>query len=176
MASRPPKDATKAAALARDEKALALRLTGKTHAQIDVALKYGSRQNVGRAIKRRIAALARECSETAAEVKAMELARLDAMLDGLWKRAAKGDAQAVDRVLKIQERRTAYDGLDAPKLLKVELERELSGHLEKLKAGLSPDVFEQVLSVLAGEHGAAAVGADPSGSAEDDDRGPDEPG
>jgi hypothetical protein len=36
----------------------------------------------------------------------VELARLDAMLLGLWGRARKGDVAAVDRVLRIGERRT----------------------------------------------------------------------
>lgn len=170
------RDATKALALIRDEKALALRLEHKTHAEIDALLHYGSRQNVGRAIKRRMVALAKDCNETAADVKAMELQRLDAMAAGLWKKATKGNTAAIDRMLKIQERRTAYEGLDAPKLLKVELERELSGHLEKLKVGLAPDVFEQVLAVLAGEHGAPPAGSAEGGAAEEDDRGADEPG
>jgi hypothetical protein len=170
------RDATRAQALIRDEQALALRLQHKTHAEINEALGYGSRQNVGRALKRRLKALAKECTETATDVKAMELARLDAMAAGLWDKASKGDAQAIDRVLKIQERRSAYEGLDMPRALKVEVARELDSNLEKLKAGLSPDVYEQVLGVLAGEHGAPAAGGDPGGAAEEDDRGAGEPG
>jgi hypothetical protein len=169
------KDATKAQALIRDEKALAMRLDHKTHEQINVALGYGSRQNVSRALKRRIRALADECAETAEAVKAMELARLDAMAAGLWKKATKGDTAAVAHLLKIQERRSAYEGLDMPRALKVEVARELDSNLEKLKAGLAPDVYEQVLGVLAGEHGAAEAGADPSGTPEGDDRAADEP-
>lgn len=176
MGNRARADSVRAKALIRDEKALALRLSGKTHDQINVALQYGSRQNAARAIKRRLAALDRECGETAEAVKAMELSRLDAMLAGLWKKAAKGDAQAIDRVLKIQERRSAYEGLDMPRALKVEVARELDSNLEKLKAGLSPDVYEQVLGVLAGEHGAAAAGAASDGPPEEDDRDPVEPG
>ena len=36
------------------------------------------------------------------------------MLQGLWPRARKGEAAAVDRVLKIGERRAKLLGLDAP--------------------------------------------------------------
>lgn len=169
------RDVTRAQALIRDEKALAMRLQHKTHAEIDKALGYGSRQNVSRALKRRTAALAAECAETAAEVKAMELARLDAMAAGISKKATGGDLQAIDRALRIMERRSAYEGLDMPRALKVEVARELDTNLEKLKAGLAPDVYEQVLLVLAGEHGAAEAGADPGGEAEGDDRVADEP-
>lgn len=173
MGNSARRDSVKAKALARDEKALELRLQHKTHAEISAALGYGSRQNAGRAIKRRIAALAKDCSESAAEVKAMELARLDAMAAGLWKKAKAGDPQAIDRVLKIQERRSAYEGLDMPRALKVEVARELDSNLEKLKAGLAPDVYEQVLGVLAGEHGPEAAGADPGGAPSSADDGTD---
>ena len=168
MGNRARADSVRAKALIRDEKALALRLQHKTHAEISAALGYGCRQNAARAIKRRLDALDRECSETAESVKAMELSRLDAMAAGLWKKAAKGDTAAIDRMLKIQERRSAYEGLDMPRALKVEVARELETNIEKLKAGLSPDVFEQVLSVLAGEHGAAEAGRDPGSPTESD--------
>lgn len=169
MGNTARRDAIKVRALVRDEQALQLRLSGKTHDEIAKLLGYGARNNAFRAVKKRIDALNRECNETAAHVKAMELARLDAMLAGLWKKAKAGDPQAIDRVLKIQERRAAYEGLDMPRALKVEVARELDSNLEKLKAGLAPDVFEHVLSVLAGEHGEAPPSDAPSGAIEDAD-------
>jgi hypothetical protein len=62
--------------------------------------------------------------EPAEELRTMEVARLDQMLLGLWPKAIKGDTWAVDRVLKIMERRAALLGLDAP------VKRELSGSVE----------------------------------------------
>jgi hypothetical protein len=50
----------------------------------------------------------------ASELKAEELSRLDGMLRGLWPDARKGSHGAVDRVLKIMERRAKLLGLDAP--------------------------------------------------------------
>jgi len=50
----------------------------------------------------------------AAELKAEEVSRLDGMLAGLWTSAKKGDVYAIDRVLKIMERRSRLLGLDAP--------------------------------------------------------------
>lgn len=52
--------------------------------------------------------------EPAEAVLKMELERLDKMLLGMWKKAAAGDLQALDRALKIQDRRARYLGLDAP--------------------------------------------------------------
>jgi hypothetical protein len=176
MGNRARADSVRAKALIRDEKALALRMQHKSHAEIATALGYGCRQNAARAIKRRLDALDRECGETAEAVKAMELGRLDAMAAGLWKKAVKGDPQSVDRMLKIQERRSAYEGLDMPRALKVEVARELDSNLEKLKSGLAPDVYEQVLSVLAGEHGPSKADRDPDSAGAEEDRDPGEPG
>jgi hypothetical protein len=59
-------------------------------------------------------ALKRSIQEPADDVRALELSRLDTMHQGLWPRAKDGDTFSVDRVLKIQERRAKYLGLDAP--------------------------------------------------------------
>jgi hypothetical protein len=176
MGNSSNRDAKAAATAVTRRKALEMRLAHASYEQIAAAglgTGFENRSNVRKHVQAAIAAITEEPAE---EVRKLEITRLDALALGLWKKAKAGDVQAVDRLLRIQERRASYLGLDAPKLLKVELERELSGHLEKLKAGLTPDVFEQVLSVLAGEHGAATAGADPDGSAEEDNRGPDEPG
>jgi hypothetical protein len=52
--------------------------------------------------------------EPAEEVLRIELARLDEMHAGCWEAARSGDVQALDRALKIQDRRAKYLGLDAP--------------------------------------------------------------
>jgi hypothetical protein len=172
MANSAKRDLRKADMAERRRKALELRKAGANYEQIATQLKYGNKGNAWRDVRDAIRDIYREPAQ---DVLRIELQRLDVMLLGLWSKAKAGDTQAIDRVLRIQERRSAYEGLDAPKLLKIELERELSGHLEKLKAGLSPDVYEQVLGVLAGEHGAAAAGAAADGPSEEDDRDPVEP-
>ena len=48
------------------------------------------------------------------ELLALELSRLDGLLAKVYPMAAQGDLQAVDRVLKICERRARLLGLDAP--------------------------------------------------------------
>jgi len=47
-------------------------------------------------------------------LRALELLRLDELLNALWDTAIAGDLKAVDRVLKVMERRAKLLGLDAP--------------------------------------------------------------
>ena len=42
------------------------------------------------------------------------MARLDGMLEKLWPKARRGEVAAVDRVLKISERRAKLLGIEAP--------------------------------------------------------------
>lgn len=63
---------------------------------------------------RELESLRKENQETAAEVRDLELMRLDEMLKGVWEDATSGDPRAVQKVLNIQERRARFLGLDAP--------------------------------------------------------------
>jgi hypothetical protein len=173
MGNSAKRDTRKADRAERRRKALELRKAGASYEQIATQLGYTNKGSVWRDVRDAIADIYRE---PAMDVRQLELGRLDAMLLGVWQKAKAGDPHAIDRVIRIQERRSAYEGLDMPRALKVEVARELDSNLEKLKAGLDPHVYEQVLGVLAGEHGAAAAGPDPVGATERHDREPDEPG
>lgn len=59
--------------------------------------------------------LEEQTKEDARDLVKMELYRLDQMLLGLFEKAIAGKETAVDRVLKIMERRARLIGLDAPK-------------------------------------------------------------
>jgi NTP pyrophosphatase (non-canonical NTP hydrolase) len=97
----------------RELEALELRKAGATYDQI--ATRIGiTREGSRRAVKRALAALSAECTEVAEEIRSLELERLDAMLLGVWDKARKGDLLAIDRVLKIQERRARFLGIDQP--------------------------------------------------------------
>jgi len=52
--------------------------------------------------------------ETAEEIRRLELERLDAMLFAIGPEVRKGSYGAIDRALKIMERRARLLGLDAP--------------------------------------------------------------
>jgi hypothetical protein len=100
-----------AAAKSKDREALELRKAGATYQQI--ADKLGiSLSGAGVCVSRAMDALRLEVKEAAQQVLELELDRLDHMLLGLWDKARRGDTAAIDRVLKIQERRAKYLGLD----------------------------------------------------------------
>ena len=100
-----------AQARAKDREALELRKAGATYQQI--ADKMGiSLSGAGVCVSRAMDALRLEVKEAAEQVLELELDRLDSMLLGLWDKARRGDVAAIDRVLKIQDRRAKYLGLD----------------------------------------------------------------
>jgi hypothetical protein len=97
----------------REHDALALRQKGWTYERIAESLGL-SRQGAADAVKRSLAALKADCAERAEDVRELELRRLDRMLELAEAAAESGDISAIDRVLRIQERRSKYLGLDAP--------------------------------------------------------------
>ena len=65
-------------------------------------------------VKRELDHLRKDIADSAAEIIELETQRLDAMLTVLWPQVAKGNQGAVDRVLRIMERRAKLLGLDKP--------------------------------------------------------------
>jgi hypothetical protein len=88
-------------------------------------------------VKRELDKLTVEVGEAAEDVRALELQRLDDMLVGLWPQVAKQSPNlgAVDRVLRIMERRAKIVGIDAP--TRQELTGKDGGPIET--ASLSPE-------------------------------------
>jgi hypothetical protein len=97
----------------REREALALRRRGMTFAAIGAELGF-TEQAAHRAVQRALAKLAEESRKEAVHLRTLELARLDALLEGVWSKAISGDVPAVGAVLKISERRAKLCGLDAP--------------------------------------------------------------
>lgn len=95
----------------RRRQALELRKGGVHFQVIAEQLGYPAAGNAYRAIMK---ALKATLQEPADEVRALELERLDRMLLGVWSKAVGGDLKAIDRVLRIMERRAMYLGLDSP--------------------------------------------------------------
>lgn len=93
----------------RQRQALALHRGGADFQAIAEALGYASRSGAWKAVRR---AQARELRSAADALRAVELARLDAMQAELWDKAVVGNLRAVDRVLAIMARRAWLLGLD----------------------------------------------------------------
>jgi len=98
-------------AAAKQAQALELRKAGHSFDQIAAKLGYA---NGGGAYKAVEAGLKATLQEPADELRQLEITRLDTMLSALWPKVKKGEHGAIDRALKVGERRAALVGLDAP--------------------------------------------------------------
>jgi hypothetical protein len=96
----------------RRRHALALRAAGVGYE--DIAKQVGL-SGPGPAYKIVQAALKATYREPADEVRKLELERLDRLTLALWQRAKGGESEAIDRVLKLMDRRAKLLGLDVSK-------------------------------------------------------------
>ncbi|MGV9668648.1 helix-turn-helix domain-containing protein [Nocardia niigatensis] len=106
-----PKDQTDADAINRQKRvarALQLRETGANYRQISQALDI-SMSTAHKYVKQAMAEIVREPAES---VLQLELSRCDVMLLSIWKSVTKGDLQAIDRALRIMDRRAKLTGVD----------------------------------------------------------------
>lgn len=116
----------------KQRRALELRKAGATFETIAESLGYASPTGAAKAVK---TALHNIIKEPAEEVRDMEVARLDAALFAIWSQVKSGNHGAIDRFIKIQDRRAAYLGLDAPK----ESALNVSGTLKREYVLVRPD-------------------------------------
>lgn len=107
----------KLAALEKRKQALQLAIAGVDYQTIADKVGYNSRQAAHAAVK---SALIDTLRPPADELRQMQLARLDDMIKYLWSQVSKGNYNAVDRIIKIEERRARLLGLDAPTKTDVE--------------------------------------------------------
>lgn len=105
----------------KQRQALELRKAGVTYARIAEQLGYRSPSGAHKAVE---LALKSVLSEPAEEVRQLELERLDSMLLALWPQVRNGNHGAIDRALRVMERRARLLGLDAP--VKQDIKAELS--------------------------------------------------
>ena len=96
----------------RKARALELHLAGASYQTIADQLGYASKASAHKIVQDALLGLGRPAAND--ETVTTEIARLDAMLTGLWPKARRGDVQAIDRVLKIGERRSALLLMNPP--------------------------------------------------------------
>lgn len=94
--------------------AVEMRTKGHTYLQIGTACGVTSQAAQQAVVKylEQTRAISREAAE---DVRRLELDRLDRVLAVVGPMAESGDLAAVDRLLRIQERRASLLGLDAPR-------------------------------------------------------------
>jgi len=100
----------------RQRQALELRKAGATYEMIAEKLGFRGPSGAYEAIK---AALEKTLRPPADELRQLESERLDALLLAVYPQARQGNLGAVDRVLRIMERRARLLGLDAPATMNI---------------------------------------------------------
>lgn len=113
MAATNKNSAQRAQGAKSREQALDLRRAGLSYQRI------GEKMGISLARAHQLVTKAMESTHAAItagadQLRAEEIARLDGMLEKLWPKARRGEVSAVDRVLKIGERRAKLLGIEAP--------------------------------------------------------------
>lgn len=138
-------------AVERQRAALELRKAGKSYEAIARELGYGGPSSAHNAVK---AALRKTLQEPADDLRALEVARMDAMLDGLWPKVLAGNPRAVEVAIKVLERRARLLGLDAPQ--KINIEQVIAETADRY--GLTPDERAELQASVATFLAAQRVG------------------
>lgn len=108
----------------RAAEALSMRKAGKSYRAIAAALGYRSPQAAFDAVQR---AFGRLGTESAEDLRALELLRLDALWKVHFSAARQGDVAGTQICLRIMERRAKLLGLDAPTQAAVRAEHRVEG-------------------------------------------------
>ena len=95
----------------RRRRALELRMRGLTFVEIAREVGYASPSGAHKAVK---TALDSAVVNAADEFRILHIARLEALLDGIWNAAREGKLGALDRAVKILDRQARLLGLDMP--------------------------------------------------------------
>lgn len=118
-------------------KALELRKAGATYEMIAQQLGYASKSSAFTAVSRLMNKSRREGGKEAFE---MELRRLDDLLMSVWPAARQGELSAIDRALRIMERRAKLMGLDAPEKSQQQIQQIIRVQYEDVQ--YAPTEFE----------------------------------
>jgi len=105
----------------KDRQALELRKAGMSYDDIAKRLGWASKSGAHHAVRR---SLDRTIQEPANELREVENARLDALFMAMFPRALTGNEKAVDRCVRIMERRAKLLGLDRPDVVDVKTNGE----------------------------------------------------
>jgi hypothetical protein len=140
-------------------RALDLRKAGASFDRIAQEVGYKSKGAAYNAVK---AALEETLREPAAEVRKLELERLDRLFLVVWARALNGDKEALDRCLHIIRQRAGLEGLNLNKLALTDPtgEKEFSSGLtEEERAARVVALLERARTRRDGQASAAGASA-----------------
>ena len=134
------------AAVEKQVKALELRKAGVTFEEIAKTLGYAGPSGAFRAVD---SALEKTLQEPADKLRQIEWLRLEQMQRALWPTALSGDLGAIDRLVRIMERRARLLGLDSR--VEVGLVGPGGGPIIRADlAGMTNEELEKRLKLLTG--------------------------
>lgn len=99
--------------LTRREQAVALRVQGLSYLEIGRRMSI-TKQTAHSLVTKGLQETARRMAEDAEDVRQIELDRLDLAIALVMERVKKKDLAAVERLVRLEERRAKLLGLDAP--------------------------------------------------------------
>lgn len=100
---------------AQERRAKAIQLRRMGYSMGRIAERLGmSKSSVHKTITKAIDSLQKDIEQDAERARAQELDRIDELQSYLWLNASKGNTQAVEKIIKLMERRHKLLGLDAP--------------------------------------------------------------
>ena len=102
----------------RQRRAFELHLAGVTYEQIASALGYASHSGAHKAVSAYVKQFRTEPTQ---ELIAIESARIDRLWRAIWERALGGDLKALDRAIRLMDRRAKLLALDGAQKLDIEL-------------------------------------------------------
>lgn len=164
-----------------------LRRKGYSYSQISDRLTAGGRpistQGCWKAAKKALSRVIADTNESVEEQRTIDVQRCDALITAHWSNAMMADDKSTNCIVRLMDRRAALLGLDTPRVIKVEDDREtiddqlarLAERLKTVNAGrevpITVEIDGTTQSVGTGRRVAQLV--DPSGSrlGQDEDRG-----
>ena len=132
------------AARVRGQQAIKLRMAGATLDDIAKQLDFKSAAGAYKSVMRELKATAQDMGEGYEAVRQLELKRLDQMQFPLWPQVLAGDVAATTTALRIQERRAALLGLDAPKQIEARIRVDILSWNQAIRDFL--DVYRELHS------------------------------
>ncbi len=124
----------------RDAQACRLRSAGLTYAKIAEQLGFASAGNAYGAV---IRALRDVVEESVEQLRTLEVMWLDRLQAAIWPAALAGDLKAVDRVVRIVDRRCKLLGLDSVEKIQVLTMDVLQAEITRLEKEVEKELSYQ---------------------------------
>jgi hypothetical protein len=139
------------------------RQAGDTYEQIarKAEAEFGADQMPGgwdrryaaKDLRRALENLETDLDAAADEMLQLELERLNTAQRSLWAKVLRGEETAIDRLLKIMERRAKYLGLDEPEEIRTQMDVSAESLIPQLMEALRafPEARQAVAEKIAGQ-------------------------